>query len=159
MAEKKYLDKAGVGHLYQKTREGMLTEEALEYINYLSDEEVPAQSFTVTSTKTELRAVTLADDGFEYGKAKRITVTISGSISGYYTSGIIRTPNKLTVNLLLPSNGRFFVGKEIEYIGNNRFQSGGTIVASFAEQTIQDGADFEMNNFSHTYTFYLAKVK
>ena len=118
MAEKKYLDKDGVGHLYKKAREGVLTDEALaaelDCINYLSDDELPDQTFTVTSTATETRALTLSDTGFEFGRAKRITVTISGSIDGG-KKGSNPQPNKVTIQLKVPNTGKWFWIMDTEY--------------------------------------------
>lgn len=146
----KYLDSAGVGHLYSKTREGLLTEaeleDRLEYINYISNEEAPKQSYTAShdgSTIPKTSNITLNSNGISYGKAKEVVVVVSGTIKGNYYN-----PNVLTVNLYLPNGGVWFLDNEI--------YAGGAKITSFSIT----GNDSSLEKtYSETRTFHIARVK
>ena len=147
MAEEKVVDRNGVKQLYKKARMGLLTEaeleDRLEYINYVSDESVANQSFNKTYTyKSGMGKVvdTISDNGFVYGKAKSITITIDSTIE--YSSGIA----DITFELRLPAGGAWFVNGEIK--------SGGSPLVSFVEKDVSG-----RRKINKTYTFYIAKVK
>ena len=158
MAEKKFLDKDGVGYLYQKARQGVLTEATLdsrlEYINYISNESVSSQSKSASSsTDGETKSVSITDSGFEYGKAKRLSLTVAAKVSGVHREDYSGTAaNKITVQVKLPSSGTWFFynGASVQLL------SGGSVVTSFSATAEISGAEATTTK---TYTFYLAKVK
>lgn len=160
MAEKKFLDKNGVGYLYQKARQGVLTEATLdsrlEYINYISNESVSSQSKSVSSsTHGETKSVSITNSGFEYGKAKRLSLTVTAKVSGNHNESYEgQVANKITVQVKLPSSGTWFVHNH--NAASVQVLSGGSVLTSFSAAAGLYGAEATTTK---TYTFYLAKVK
>ena len=150
MAEEKVIKREGMKHLYKKSREGLLKETALEdrleYINYISNEEAPEQSYTAShdgSSILKTSNITLNSNGISYGKAKEVVVVVSGTIKGRYDK-----PNVLTVNLYLPNGGIWFLDNEI--------YAGGAKITSFSIT----GNDSSLEKtYSETRTFHIARVK
>ena len=150
MAEEKVVDRNGVKQLYKKTRMGLLTEaeleDRLEYINYISNEEAPKQSYTASHdgpTIPKTSNITLNSNGISYGKAKEVVVVVSGTIKGNYYN-----PYVLTVNLYLPNGGVWFLDNEI--------YAGGAKITSFSIT----GNDSSLEKtYSETRTFHIARVK
>lgn len=165
MANNKYLDQGGLEYLWSKIKSFINTkttefvtdatldstlDDRLEYINYISNESVSSQSKSVSSsTYGETKSVSITNSGFEYGKAKRLSLTVTAKVSG---NKDLSTPNKITVQVKLPSGGTWF----LYYESSVYFLSGGSVVTSFSAIAGLYGSEATTTK---TYTFYLAKVK
>ena len=165
MANNKYLDQRGVEYLWSKIKSFINTKTAgfvtdatlgskLEYINYISNESVSSQSKSLSSsTHGETKSVSITNSGFEYGKAKRLSITVTAKVSGSHNElheG--QVPNKITVKVKLPSGGTWFICDE----ASTQILSGGSVVKSFTASAGDVGIGLTTTK---TYTFYLAKVK
>ena len=154
MADRKYLDPGGVTYLWGKIRtlmgisggsEGFATveqldevKESLKKINYISNEEAEYSEDLgiIQGDVTKELPATL----FEYGKAKKITVSITVG------KNMIQ---QASVSITLPAEGIYF----LQGLSGEYFRNGGDTIWTIPSDDIQAVAGTE-----HTITFYCARV-
>lgn len=112
--------------------------EAIQKINYPSNETAEYEYAFGALSAAQVKTHDLPNSLFEYGKAKKIVVKVSGSGPMIGNAGIGR--------ILLPSGGTYFVHTGTEF----SFMSGGSELESY------EFASTGSKTFSST--FYIARV-
>ena len=154
MADKKYLDPGGVTYLWGKIKalmgisggsEGFATveqldevKESLKKINYISNEE--AEYSEDLGIIREDVTKELPSTLFEYGKAKKITVSITVG------KEMVTVPS---VSVTLPSDGKYF----LQGLSGEYFRNGGETIWTIPSDDLQAVVGTE-----HKITFYCARV-